>query len=397
MTEYTYTDIFLDSGSVNNMGSRDTPLFNLVPSVRNAEAMAIMAVTIPFSYFVIDATNNTIQVTLPAVADSVYTIYLVNGTYTVAEFVTMFNSVINIEYDSTKPYNGGVSVTGGTGQWDDLYALGDGMKAFVYGTTNIITIYTGDTATGNNTFDFDLDFTGATSAYQSMGFRQTTYGASQATIYTDSDTTITNVYYVEAPFTVSMTGPGYIYIQSDLAAQVKDGACRTERTTASILTAIRVNNNYTGMISYVNSYPQPLFFSKSDLTKVQLSLQLGARTSYCPGFDSSYYSSTGQPLTTSYLQLMGQPWQIQLRFYSKMETSMSTVMNPVTGDRFTSTQSAHNGAMRPSEQIFQGRDVTADMRGMRVPGINPDRSTQYPIRAPTQPRPGRPTRRRRIA
>jgi len=395
MDTYTYIDCFLDSGSPTNIGTRDKPIFNLLPSIRDAEAMCVMAVTVPFSYFVIDAASNVIQVTTNS-GTNVYNIYLVPGTYTNDQFVTMFNNLTNfntggnaISYGASSNWTG-VQVVSGGGSVNDLINL----KCYVYGTTNQLTFYTSSV-----TFAFTMDFSQPYNCAQTLGFStSTTYPATQATIYTNPTATIANVYYVEAPYTVQMTGPPFIYVQSDLAGQIQDGACRTEQSREQILTAIRVNNNYTGMINFtVLGQPEKLYFSKSDLTKLEFSLRLGFRTEYCPGIDSSYYTAAGAPIITNYLPLLGQPYQIHLRFYKKMDTVSQLQMDPVTGDKVTTTASLHHMAGRPSETQFRGNQVTAQMQGPRVIGINPERTSAYPIRRPSdlEPKSRDPFKRRR--
>ena len=62
-------------------------------------------------------------------------------------------------------------------------------------------------------------------------------------------------------------------------------------------------------------------------------------------------------------------------------------MNPNTGDKFTATISQHNSTGRPSETHFNGKNVTADMTGPKTVGVNPLRSTTYPMRRPSQDQP----------
>ncbi len=381
---YQCVDVAIDSGSPYNTGTRDQPLFDIVPSIPNVEAMSVISANIPFTYLVIDATNNTLKFTTPDTLGTTYTIYLAPGTYTATNFVTMFNNIVQIQYDTSSPQNGGVSASGGSGTWEDVYNAYR-LTAFIYESSSTLTLYTDTTGTAG-TKDFQIDFSDSTSAFQSMGFdQQAGYDATLATIFIDATTNTTKtVYYVEAPYTVNMSGPGFIYLISDLAQQIKDGAVRTERNTDSILQIVPVNNNFKGTISFTNPKPEKIWFSKTQINRIQCSLILGHRTTFCPGNDYTYYNANGAPKIVDHLSLMGQPYQVVIRFYSRKETTQDYKQE--NGDKFIHTESQQTGSFNPSLQKYNAADIKPrkrDRQGIRLPQPNPDRVSSYP-----QPPPG---------
>lgn len=391
--EFTYIDCYLDSKSPSNIGTRDKPIFNFLPGIRDVEGMCVMQVTIPFSYFVIDATNNVLRVTLNLTSPSVIDVYLIPGTYTAPQFITMFNQVAGTNYDYQTPYLGGCDNISGSDFVIYIPPDGYGIQAYTYETTQQITFYYRRgpdlESPAVDALDFSIDFRVARSANQVMGFETKLYTSNSFSSPNEIYITPTLLYstcYIEAPYTVEMAGPSYIYIQSDLAGQVQDGACRTEQSKEQILMAAQVNNNYTGMINFqVLGQPEKLFFSKTSLTKAEFSLRLGNRTSYCSGVDSSYYNADGTPKVQNYLQLLGQGYQIHIRFYKRMDTIGDTVMDNQTGDKYITSTAVHNSQGRPSEVHFKGKQITKQMGGVRTVGNNYDRVSTYPQKPPDTP------------
>jgi hypothetical protein len=390
---WTHQDITLDSSSIYNTGTRDAPTWDLYPSIPNAEALAVVSLNVPFSYFAVDSTNNTFFVNATFNAtDNVYKVYLIPGTYTAAQFVTMLNAVFTITYDSSAPYDGGVDIVSGSGgAATDLNPSGIDLIAFIYGTTNQLTIYSG--AGGTGTQLFSLDFSAATNlntalgvstqATDATGFGTDLYTATQGTIYTNPTTTVSSVYYCYAINTINMTGPAFLYLKSDMAQIVKDGPIRTERNFTPLLGAVPVNNNYTGMITYTNYFPEKTMFSKSTLNRITFSLLLGNRTAYCPGFDTTYFTSSGVPIVTPYLQLLGQLFQVVLRFYFREDTLTTSQLNSYTGDKYQRTEAQQEGALKSHNTKFNKNDMKPgrNRSGTKIPGPIRHHSS-YPMRAP---------------
>jgi hypothetical protein len=381
--EWEFIDVAIDSGSPFNTGSRDQPILDIIPSLPNVEAMAVLSVNLPFTYTVIDATCNTFTFQTPDTPNTVYTIYLVPGTYTLTDFVTMLNNVLQVQYSSNAPQNGGVSAAGGAGTWADVYTAYR-LTAFVYTPSSTLNFYTDTTGSEEASVDFILNFSTTATAYASMGFAiNTSYDATSATIYVDSNSNVTKtVYYIESPYTINMSGPAFIYLISDLAQMVKDGVVRTERNTDSILQIVPVNNNYKGTISYINPKPEKIMFSKTTVNRVQCSLVLGHRTSYCPGNDYSYYNN-GVPSTVNYLSLNGQAFQTVIRFYKRKDTKIDYTM--VGGDKFAHAEAQQTSAVNPSLESFNvsaTKPRKRDRMGVQMPPLNQDRITSFPQRAP---------------
>lgn len=381
--EYNFIDVAIDSADPFNTGSRDLPEMSIVPSIPNVEAMSIVSASIPFTYPVIDATNNTFTIEIPDTPGTTWTVYLVPGTYTITDFITMINNVLLQAFDVTAPFAGGVSVSGGAGIVDDLVVKYD-LKIFQDNAASTITFYTGTTGSAAASNAFTVSFDKPTGAFTVMGFEQASYTATQETIYTNpSYTNYANVYYVESPFTFNMSGPGFIHVISDLAQIVKDGVVRTSRNTDSILQVVPVNQSYRGTIQFLNPTNEKIHFSKTTISRVQCGLLLGHRSEYCPGTDYQYYNANGTPKIQKNLSLLCQSFQIVIRFYSRRETSEDYVLK--NGDKYAHTQSAHSTGFVPSMEQFDQRDVKTrkrDRKGLKMPEPNRDRISSYPTQPP---------------
>lgn len=358
-TEGLYpVDAYFDSNStltssLFNSTSLDAPTYDLIPAIQNAEGMSVMYLNVPFSYNVIDALTNSIQVTMAGSA-TVFTIYIPPGTYTSTTLVTVFNQILTQQYDPSAPYNGGVSVSGGVDVFNALAAK-YAFTIYDYNIASTFTFYTAATGSKGSTTAFTVNFNITYPANEVIGALKTLYNSSFGDILLNDNSVVTGVNYWVPPLTYQVTGPGFIYVYSDLAQGVKDGAVRTQSTTSSILMGTGVNTNYKGYITFQNQAPTIIPFSKNNITRAQFYLLLGQRTQYCPGSDASFFNN-GSPIITNYLSLMGQPWQIIVRFWYRLETRMEYVINS-QGDKYTQASSQQNAQPAPSDQIVKSNNI----------------------------------------
>jgi len=359
-------DAYFDSNStltssLFNSTSLDAPTFDLVPSIQNAEGMTVMYLNVPFSYNVIDALTNSIQVTMDGSA-TIFTIYIPPGTYTSTSLVDVFNQTLTEEYNPAAPYNGGVSVSGGSDVFDAL-SVKYAFLVYDYNIASTFTFYTATSGTKGSTTEFTVSFSAVQyPANEVIGALNTTYNSSFGDILLADNSIVSSVNYWVPPLTYQVTGPGFIYVFSDLAQGVKDGAVRTQSTTSSILMGTGVNTNYKGYITYQNQAPTIIPFSKNNITRAQFYLLLGQRTQYCPGSDASFFNN-GSPIITNYLSLMGQPWQIIIRFWYRLETKMNYVISN-HGDRYTQASSQQNAQPTPSDQSIISSNIYGPKRPM---------------------------------
>lgn len=389
---YSFVQVILDSADPDNFGTRDTPEFDLLPAIEDAEGINIVSARIPFSYYAMDVTCNSFIVTIPdegSINYSKYTVYFPPGTHKKSDLPTIFDNILAITYNPAAQWNGGVKVENfgaASGSSGDLASKYD-MKLFLYGPTSKMTIYSGDAGTMGTT-SFRLDFRSDTSIKDFFGFISdgvTTgvYTSEQANIYDEFDELIGNFFYVEAPNSVQLNGPSQLYIQSNLAQTIGNGAVRTTRTTSSLLYGIKIDVNSSQIIMYDNPTSEYFLFTRTSVSRLSFRLQLGNRTRYCPGADSSYFDANNNPIYTNYLQLQGLPFQLEIKF---KHTPMTLINYNLTlqGDRVVSSESTLTGA-KVSHQTNENRvskDVlSAKDRRVQKPGppIRPNRTQTFPM------------------
>lgn len=392
----SYVQVIFDSSDPANIGTRDNPQFIMNPAIENAEGLYVSAVQIPFSYYAMDITNNTFDVTIPSEGSTNYSLYRVfipPGTHKASDFPTMFANVLTIEYNVLEPWNGGVRVTNfgsATGAFDDLSTKYD-LILYFYGATSKVTIYSGAGGTSGTT-QFRVNFAGETSIKDFLGFPSSgpganngVYTAVQDNIYDENDALISNVFFIESLYSVQLNGPGTIYIDSNIAQTIGNGAVRTSRTINSLLYGIDVNSNYPGIITFQNPSDRYMKFTRTSISAVSFKLTLGQRTRYCAGADSTYFSAGGAPIFTDFLQLQGLPFKIEIKFYHNFATSIAYNLTSF-GDRLVTTESQHEGSRLPhhtqSGRMGTGILPESSRRSKRPKGSarKEDRITSYPYR-----------------
>lgn len=118
-------DVLFDSSSIaNNVGTKDVPDYVLDPDLVNIVGMSILSTTIPFTYFVIDDTGNTLTFTDTSASNVVLTIPA--GTYNSSTLVGYLNS----EFTSV---TGSYKVAGGTFTYN-WFVNPDSNRLTVYNT-----------------------------------------------------------------------------------------------------------------------------------------------------------------------------------------------------------------------------------------------------------------------
>ncbi len=381
-------DVVFDSALSNSTATqaRDTPSFSLLPGIPNCVGMTVLYCQLPFSYYVSDTTNNTFKV---QVGSDVYRVYLQPGTYTTTSLVQMMQAILNIQYSSSTPELGGVQVVvnSGSALFSDLGSAVYNLTPLVYDQSTKITFYVG--AVAYYSTPFRLDFTESTNCGELLGFSSVVagggsfggsadtaglYSSSKANVYDNTETLIGNTNYYEAPYTVNLSGPPYLYLHSTLASGLPYGAVRNATAKDDIIQDVVVNNNYQGVIQYSNPYPQRVQFTKTTITSASFYWTLGNRTSF---------SNSGLTGVTNYLSLQGQTFQVKIRFYIQLDTVTTQGLTP-TGNNLLRTMAQTTGSRIPFDNnLPMPMQSTGPIRGQRKLARRSDPASGRPRPQPT--------------
>lgn len=319
-------DVVLSSGEANGEAAvnTDQPRF-IMDELRDIVGVTVLQASIPFSYYVFDNLNNQFKITVTGGLSPT------PGTYTCTIAPGSYNS-INLIPQILKAMT--TTLTGA------------GFTAWVDVTTSALVIYT----TGAST-TFNVNFSGVNSAQNIIGF----YGgasvtATQATVgnplFDNNDVAKTAGYYVQSPFAVNLSGENLLFLHSSIASSVY-GTVRTHTNASDILQFCQVNNNYQGMIEWVNPNPtekKPM--TRNTISSVSFYWTLGFRTRFKAGSSE-----------TQYLELRGQPFQLALRFYQINDAKIDYKSNSL-GDRMITAESQTGSTQQPQQtrpSILQGK------------------------------------------
>lgn len=297
---YRPIDVILDSSSgLNNIGTFDTPSYIIYPDLTDIVGMAILWTNIPFTYFVIDDTCNTmtfhdnftntdVLLTIPA------------GTYNSVTIAQQLNLLLAAGLSS------GV-------QWFTFFVNPDNSRLSCY----------------NNGASSSTSFTLSVPAGSYLG---TVLGLATGITLSSSTSTVTFVdqtgtsktnYFFEGQNIVNLSGPNQVYIHSSLASATY-GAVRSQTNSTDLIGFVPVTANYGGYIETIVSFPQMIPMTKSNITQMSFYLSLGGRTQYSTYnnlITAGTYQSEPATGTVNYLPLQGENWQIAIRFYQLDSTN----------------------------------------------------------------------------
>jgi hypothetical protein len=373
--EFETTDVVLDSSVANaeSVVNRDAPSFTLLPPIENVVGMSIISCQVPFSYYVIDYTNNQFIITITGATDggggtnyngTVYTVTVPIGTYTSTNLPSMLNYCMETSSQITK--------TGGAGSAVDLGSVID-MKTLIDNTTSQVLFYVNNT-TYSNDCPFTISFPTASIA-DVIGFTGVTSKASSSgTVYDNSDLVLAGgaTNYLYSTYSVQLSGAPYLYLHSNLASTAFN-AVRNSTNAQDIVAAIPVNNNYQGTIEYLNPFPQKITFDRTTINNLNFYWTLGNRTIF-----NTTSSSTSN---IKYMELQGQPFFMVVRLYRMASTQNSMVLNSM-GDKYTSADSTLTGSKKPNERVYGSREVSQSGPMYKAPKQDP--TSSYPTPAPSR-------------
>lgn len=274
-------DVVFDGDEIalsNNVtGSRDNPTFNISPPITDCVGMALLYTSVPFTYYVIDNTCNRFDLTYQS---STYQCLISPGTYNSQNIGGEITAAIARASTST---------------------IGGQFTAFVDNTDTNLVIYNNTAGSG---LAFSLNFNVSNSVYQTLGFNQTTYSSTTTRFFDNNENPI-DKHNIIAPRVVNLTGPGQMYLNSDLGGSLF-GKVRNQTAAQGILGFWPINANYTGTIETFRDNPLRIPIGRSNITTISLKLLLGNRTRYNNGDGSG---------EKDHLQLNGEAFKVAIRFF----------------------------------------------------------------------------------
>lgn len=257
---YEYFEFELDSKDTttpydNSATSLNWPSFLLGRPLDDLAAMKILEVQIPFSFYTIDSTNNTFI--LHEATDLTVTIPV--GSYSASSLTTALQNALN----AVTTYTAGTTFT-------TVYTV----------TYNTLTQKFNITANTNVSDTFYLVFgnstdLGITNPRTYLGFGP---GQSSNPVLTGA----VNPFHasLDAPFIAEITGPNYIYINSNSMGQelklyLPEGSIGGGQLNPQ-MAKIPINCNPGQVIFWQTPDPQKWFDLDNSLTKIDLYCTLGA-------------------------------------------------------------------------------------------------------------------------
>jgi hypothetical protein len=293
-------DIVFDSiqvGSENVTGTTDNPQFNLRPSLEDVVGVSLLYACVPFTYYVIDTTNNKFRVNLGVGTGSTPLLTaiaeIIPGTYNLTNILLQLEDAIKrTSLVFLNPGNGTM--------WN----------FFVDDTTSKLVTYLDG---GNHlAWDwFELDFTVANSAHEALGFAARNYRSTTGSFRDNAEQIITADHLI-APKVINLSGPNQMYLGSSLASTLH-GSVRNHASQNQLLGFWPITENYQGIIDVMRETPPMMYFGqKTSVSNVSFELTIGNRQTY------SHIDISGSSVIRQHLSLNGEPYQIALRFYKEV-------------------------------------------------------------------------------
>lgn len=367
-------DVVFDSSEADGTSLRDldNPTFSLLPSIENCVGMALLSAQVPFSYYVIDFTNNQFSIRINTSTtisggqyqNNVYKVSLLPGTYTRNNLEPMLAFCIRYKTVVTK-------FTGGNAGTDsDLYSVFD-LRFDIDDTTSSLLMYTNSSTVNaiNEVALFQIEFSDKSAApylgYSNYPLKKSLRGP----VYNNSDVEVLpNAHNIYSPFAINLSGPSYLFLHSEKLSGVAPGAVRNSTNSSDIVAYIPVNNNYQGTVEFLNPIAQRIPFTKCNLpSKLDFRWTLGSRTEF--NIDGGS--------TRNYLQLQGQPFLVVMRFFIAQSTTQIENMNRF-GDKYTESVSQNTGAKRPNETIFSKGKLPRTVGYRRISNTDPNTGKPMP-------------------
>lgn len=333
-------DVILSSGEANgdSVVNLDAPNF-IMDELRDVVGVTVLQASIPFSYYVFDNLTNQFKITVTAgtsPAQSTYTCTITPGSYNSINLIPQLTNAFATARNSS---NTVVKISSA------------GFRAWVDVTTSSLVIVNTNTTDGGA---FTVNFAAPiNSAASTLGFYNTPSVASVSTgsvpLLDNNEVAVTGN-YVTSPFSVNLSGDNLLFLHSSIASSVY-GTVRTHTQSSDILQFMTVNNNYQGMIEWVNPNPTEMKpMTRNTITKATFYFTLGFRTRFQAG-------STER----QFLEFRGQTFQLALRFYQINDAKIDYVSNRL-GDRAIRASSQTGSTMAPQQTRPQQFEIVQGQR-----------------------------------
>ncbi len=264
-------------------GTRDNPVFNLVPAIENAVGYSVYYVNVPFTYYVIDFTNNIFGLTIDG---DDYTCSIEPGTYNA---INLKAQIIAAMVDA------------------GYTAAPTEFEIYVDNTDSKLVFY----KIGDVALAFTLKFNVNASVAEPFGFDIEDYNSTSGTFKNNAEQTITS-HFIKSPRVVNLSGDTPMYLSSDFGGAVY-GKVRNQTANNDNIAVWPIEVNYQGTNQLWDTNPLIFNFSKMTISTISLKLRIGNRTKY---------NSKGIP--TDYISLNGEAFQIGIIFYVEASQGVSS-------------------------------------------------------------------------
>lgn len=325
-------DVILSSGEANgeSVVNLDYPNF-IMDELRDVVGVTVLQASIPFSYYVFDNLTNQFKITVTGgsvPATGTYTCTITPGSYNSINLIPQLTNAFTTASPS---------------------ALAT-FRAWVDVTTSSLVIVNTSGSGGAFTVNFAAPIN---SAANTLGFYNTSSVASVSTgsvpLLDNNEVSVTGN-YVTSPFSVNLSGDNLLFLHSSLASSVY-GTVRTHTQSSDILQFMTVNNNYQGMIEWVNPNPTEMKpMTRNTITKANFYFTLGFRTRFQAG-----------NVERQFLEFRGQTFQLALRFYQINDAKIDYVSNRL-GDRAIRASSQTGSTMAPQQTRPQQFEIVQGQR-----------------------------------
>lgn len=343
------TMILLDSNDPTTDGTRNKPSFNLYPDIPDCVALKLVSASVPFSYNVIDGTNNQFLILKTndtgLFIKNFYLCTIKPGTYNSVNLIPELESALATSVSTSGSV---VDISSYFTVWVDttnslltFYApqVGGVNVNFYIAFTYIsgITITGTETRTSINSVENILGFTDGSQLF---------VDAATTTLYDNTETAYTTGTYVTSANSISLTGELSLFLHSNLGSDIH-GCVRNATNANDLLAAIPVNNNYQGTIDFNDISDDKIIFSKRTIGTQPLKFYwtLGNRTRF----------KANGVTETDFLDLKGQGFTLTFKFYRVLETS--TNYSQDNGNNTVSAQGQLAGSKQPMNKRLRTEDM----------------------------------------
>ena len=281
-------DVVFDStlaGTAQVTGTQDQPIFTLQPAIENCVGVSLIYASVPFTYYVIDQTNNEVvlRFLLNGNVAASYLLQLELGSYTSVEISQVFYDAIRVFPEFNVGY--------------------DILTFEVDQTTTKLRVWLANELVYNG---FRLDFAATErSCHDVFGFEKKVYTAAVSPFVTNNGVYLNNRKVINAPRVVNLTGPNQMYLKSSFAASLH-GSVRNQISQQQLLAFWPVNVNYGGIIDVQRENPPMIPVSKQSISTISFSLAIGNRQQY----------GHSDNIARDHLSLNGEGFQVALRFWT---------------------------------------------------------------------------------